>query len=81
MIQSTIQNWICDNCNITVAPVDINQARCPTGWQIISATDVNGFTTSYAICDNQQTCNKDSIKVSKFQPKPLAASATAEPLK
>lgn len=71
MIQSTHQIWICDNCNITQAPVDLNKQKCPDNWQIITSTDINGYSTPYAICDNQQTCNKRSLTLDKFPPKSL----------
>lgn len=76
MIQNTIQNWICDNCNVTVAPVDISRAKCPDNWQVLNVVDNSGFTTQYAICDNQQTCNKSNLVISSFPPKPLMKSST-----
>lgn len=74
MIQNTIQNWICDNCNITIAPVDLNKQKCPDNWQILNVTDNFGYTTLYAICDNQQTCNKSTLTLDKFPPKQLIAN-------
>jgi hypothetical protein len=70
MIQSKSEIWICDNCHITTAPVNPNISKHPVGWQIISSSDQNGFSSQYAICDNQVTCNKNSLTVSKFPAKP-----------